>query len=202
MRRTEGARSPIQATGQESQVYEKRCIKRARLNRSNVLNFLLKRTTMKLKTAQAGFTLIELMIVVAIMGILAAVAIPAYQDYVARAQVSAGLAEISPGKTSIEEKLSQGLTVGDASAMTGSTDANVSLLGIVQASTRHCDIAAAVAVNGVAQIQCTLKGGARVLGKKVQWNRSADAAAIGTWTCVTDVASTLAPSACATGSLL
>jgi type IV pilus assembly protein PilA len=55
------------------------------------------------RTLQAGFTLIELMIVVAIIGILAAVALPAYQDYTVRAKVSEVILAASSGKNAIAE---------------------------------------------------------------------------------------------------
>jgi type IV pilus assembly protein PilA len=56
-----------------------------------------------MKRLQHGFTLIELMIVVAIIGILAAIAIPAYQDYTARAQVSEAVELLAGGKTPLSE---------------------------------------------------------------------------------------------------
>ncbi len=76
-----------------------------------------------MKKIQQGFTLIELMIVVAIIGILAAIAIPAYQDYTIRAQVTEGMNLASAVKANVSETFAQ----------TGLWPANLAALGILNA---------------------------------------------------------------------
>lgn len=88
-----------------------------------------------MKHAQKGFTLIELMIVVAIVGILAAIAIPAYQDYSIRARVTEGLSLASAAKLAVAETTqSNGGTLPATAAAAGyvspAATANVTSIGI------------------------------------------------------------------------
>jgi type IV pilus assembly protein PilA len=76
-----------------------------------------------LKTMQKGFTLIELMIVIAIIGILAAIAIPAYQNYTIRSQVTEGLSLADGWKTSISEFYAQNGSFPTTSGTSGGAGA-------------------------------------------------------------------------------
>ena len=92
-----------------------------------------------MKATQKGFTLIELMIVVAIIGILAAIAIPAYTDYTNRAKVTEAVGALAAAKTSVSEYYtSQGAmpaTAAKAGVNTGAIGQYVKALGYTQTST-------------------------------------------------------------------
>jgi type IV pilus assembly protein PilA len=129
------------------------------------------------KKAQAGFTLIELMIVVAIIGILAAVAIPAYQDYVAKSKFAAGLAEVSAGKVGVDTLMNDNPDATKAQVVTASG---------LQATTATCGNDGTAASAGATSLTCTINSGpASVKDKTITLNRAAD----GTWACATNAAS-------------
>ncbi|MCC5812198.1 MAG: pilin [Ectothiorhodospiraceae bacterium] len=128
--------------------------------------------------AQKGFTLIELMIVVAIIGILAAIAIPQYQDYVARSQMSTGYSEFNGYRTAIEERLARGRD-------TDMTDADDLLaIGYTQSNLANGTPTGTIATDGTGTIIMTLDGNASsaINGATIELERDAN----GNWSCEID----------------
>jgi type IV pilus assembly protein PilA len=141
------------------------------------------------KSVQKGFTLIELMIVIAIIGILAAIAIPAYQDYIAKSQVTSALAEITPAKTQIEVLYNEGK---GASLSTTSTD--VGYIGVA-ATTTYCTNAL-TNLTGDVTLTCTMSKFSPAIGTapKIALVRTK---ATGKWSCTTtDVLAKYKPVGC------
>ena len=149
---------------------------------------------------QKGFTLIELMIVIAIIGILAAIAIPQYQNYIAKSQVSRVMGETGNLKTAVEDCMNNGRTSavinnGTPSNATtcelGATASN--LLGVATTAASGFPITT-VDANGTASIVATFGNNAAstLASKTLTWSR----ANTGTWTCGTSVDQKYAPAGC------
>ena len=130
-----------------------------------------------MKKIQQGFTLIELMIVVAIIGILAAVALPAYQDYTIRAKVSELIIQASGFKTSIAEAAQSNATLGSSGvgltvqASGKVTAGSVTDAGVISISGDNSSTSVGTAVTVVLTPTRTTDG-------KVTWVCSTSAAAM------------------------
>ncbi len=142
--------------------------------------------TSGLKKVQQGFTLIELMIVVAIIGILASIAIPAYTDYLARSKWAAALAEIAPGKIGFELALNDALTPSTSNPPA----AGEGFIGVLASNANTT-----IALTGTTEIIGTIVAGpVSVAGKTITLTRDATT---GAWTCTTTAAQKfMAPATC------
>ena len=141
------------------------------------------------KQLQQGFTLIELMIVVAIIGILAAIAIPAYQDYTIRAQVSEGLSLADGAKTAVSEYYTNHGTFGTSNTTIGLASAG-SITGSYVSQVN--------AANGIIKIKYSKsapqKANSNIDGDYLTLSAVTSSAGSIVWACGTTAAGTTVPS--------
>lgn len=146
-----------------------------------------------MNTAQKGFTLIELMIVVAIIGILAAIAIPQYQNYIAKSQVSRAMAETGAVKTAYETCLNDGKIAAKACDL-GWTASNILTLTTPEPDTDGTN-KTELATNGTIVGTFSGNASADLVGttpKTITWSRTT----AGAWSCATTAPKKYAPAGC------
>ncbi|MDV7104461.1 pilin [Vibrio sp. TH_r3] len=142
----------------------------------------------------SGFTLIELMIVVAVIGVLSSIAIPQYQNYIKKSQLGAALATISALKINIEDYLA---TNGQFPAL---TNANISAqLGSTTSPIGDLESKSDANAQYSGQIILTMNDSTQFKDKNIALQREQD----GSWSCVTDITdSALLPKHCTTDTIL
>ncbi|MBP2279373.1 type IV pilus assembly protein PilA [Psychrobacter sp. PL19] len=146
--------------------------------------------------AQKGFTLIELMIVVAIIGILAAIAIPAYQDYTAKAKASSALAEVAALKTNYELVYNEGVKALDLAAVGGQTPTGNCATMAVKPPTANTDGSGA-ATETEGAISCIIKNPGRLATTAAaEPVIRLDRTVAGTFVCKSTIATDFLPSGC------
>ena len=158
------------------------------------------------KQMQQGFTLIELMIVVAIIGILAAVAIPQYQNYIARSQVTRVMQEAGAIKTAVEACINEGrLAIGNGAGQCdpGATGSNLlaaaanDQVGNALPALTGVPVVAPGPLTALATITATFGSNAAAVlqdaNASLRWRRNAT----GSWVCETSsVPTNLIPNGC------
>ena len=132
-----------------------------------------------MKTVQKGFTLIELMIVVAIIAILAAIAIPAYQDYTIRSQVSEGLSLADGAKTAIAEFYSNKGTFPSTNLSAGLAQPN-SISGSYVTSVTSVSGLITVAYGGTKPANTKISGKTLILSAKTNQGSTQFTCKVGT----------------------
>ena len=142
-----------------------------------------------MKNVQKGFTLIELMIVVAIIGILAAVALPAYQDYTVRARVSELAIQASAAKATVSENIANAGTAIGAGSCAGVFASGSSSVTITSANTDKLECAD---TTGVITVTGTAKAKAAVL----VFTPTLDASGAIKWACTTTTDKKYVPAEC------